>query len=400
MFAAQAGRSGSGPLLLALFCFARTPATYNQKEAPMSSQRVRPEILDFTPYVPGLTVEEIKARYGLKDVIKLASNENPLGVSPLAQEAIVRAAGQVFRYPQNHSPRLTAAIGKAMGLPPGHVVAGNGSDELIDLLFRVLAQPGKSNVLCYEHSFSMYGLTARLCGVDYREVPRGEDYRLPLESLAEAVDANTAMVFVTSPDNPTGLAARAEELQVLAGVLPQGAVLVVDEAYMDFSWPPEEYSVLHMVPEMDNLVVLRTFSKAYGLAGLRVGYGALPLWLADHVRRARPPFTVNLIAEEAALAVLEDDNFYSATLEVVFNGRERLLKRLPELGCTVWPSQANFVMFQPPYPADQVCEELLKRGVIVRHLKSFGLADNIRVNVGTKPETEAFLKALEDILHG
>jgi len=162
----------------------------------------------------------------------------------------------------------------------------------------------------------------------------------------------------------------------------------------------EEYSVLHMVPEMDNLVVLRTFSKAYGLAGLRVGYGALPLWLADHVRRARPPFTVNLIAEEAALAVLEDDNFYSATLEVVFNGRERLLKRLPELGCTVWPSQANFVMFQPPYPADQVCEELLKRGVIVRHLKSFGLADNIRVNVGTKLETEAFLKALEDILHG
>lgn len=366
----------------------------------MSSHRVRPEILNFTPYAPGLTVEEIKARYGLEDVIKLASNENPLGVSPLAQEAIARAAGQAFRYPQNHSPRLTAAIGKAMGLPPGHIVAGNGSDEIIDLLFRVLAQPGKSNVICYEHSFSMYGLTARLCGVEYREVPRGEDYRLPLESLAEGVDGNTVMVFVTTPDNPTGLAARAEELQVLRGVLPKDVVLVVDEAYVDFTWPPEEYSVQHLVPEMDNLVVLRTFSKAYGLAGLRVGYGALPLWLADHVRRARPPFTVNLVAEEAALAVLEDDNFYSATLEVVFKGRERLLKRLPELGCKVWPSQANFVMFQPPYPADQVCEELLKRGVIVRHLKSFGLAENIRVNVGTQPETEAFLKALEDILHG
>lgn len=366
----------------------------------MSSQRVRPEILDFTPYVPGLSVEEIKAKYGLEQVIKLASNENPLGVSPLAQEAIARAAGQAFRYPQNHNPRLTAAIGKAMGLDPAHIVCGNGSDEVIDLLFRVLAQPGKSNVVCYEHAFSMYRLTAKLCGVEYREVPRGEDYRLPLEALAEAVDKNTAMVFVTSPDNPTGLAARAEELMVLSGVLPEGAVLVCDEAYMDFTWPPEEYSMLAMVGELSNVVVLRTFSKAYGLAGLRLGYGALPLWLAEHVRRARPPFTVNVIAEEAALAVLEDDNFYSETLEVVFKGRELLLKRLPELGCQVWPSQANFVMFRPPYPADQVCEELLKRGVIVRHLKSFGLADNIRANVGTKAETEGFLKALEDILHG
>ncbi|MDP2848294.1 MAG: histidinol-phosphate transaminase [Humidesulfovibrio sp.] len=366
----------------------------------MSSQRVRPEILDFTPYVPGLSVEEIKAKYGLPNVIKLASNENPLGVSPLAQEAMVRAAGQAFRYPQNHSPRLTAAIGKAMGVPAGLIVAGNGSDEIIDLLFRVLARPGKDNVVCYEHCFSMYGLTSRLCGVEYREVPRGEGYRLPLEFLAEAANENTVMVFVTTPDNPTGLAARAEELMVLSGVLPKGAILVVDEAYMDFSWPPEEYSMLSAVQELDNVVVLRTFSKAYGLAGLRLGYGVMPQWLADHVRRARPPFTVNLMAEEAGLAVLEDDNFYSATLEVVFKGRERLLKRLPELGCEVWSSQANFVMFRPPYPADQVCEELLRRGVIVRHLKSFGLPDNIRVNVGTGPETEAFLKALEEILHG
>lgn len=366
----------------------------------MSSQRVRPEILDFTPYVPGLTVEEIKAKYGLEHVIKLASNENPLGASPLAREAIARAAAQAYRYPQNHSSRLCGAIGKAMGLDPAHIVCGNGSDEVIDLLFRVLAEPGKSNVICYEHSFSMYRLTAQLCGVEYREVPRGEDYRLPLESLAEAVDKNTRMVFVTSPDNPTGLAAKAEELMVLSGVLPEGALLVVDEAYMDFTWPPEEYSMLHMVAELGNVAVLRTFSKAYGLAGLRLGYGALPVWLADHVRRARPPFTVNLLAEEAGLAVLGDDNFYSETLEVVFQGRELLLKRLPELGCQVWPSQANFVMFRPPYPADQVCEELLRRGVIVRHLKSFGLPDNIRVNVGTKAETEAFLKTLEDILHG
>ncbi|MBU1230200.1 MAG: histidinol-phosphate transaminase [Proteobacteria bacterium] len=365
----------------------------------MPRQKVRPEILGFTPYVPGLSIEEIKAKYGLSTVIKLASNENPLGASPVVQQAVARAAGQVFRYPQNHTPRLCAAIAKSMGVPAEQVVVGNGSDELIDLLLRVVARPGEDNVVCYEHSFSIYGLTARLCGVEYREVPRGGDFRLPLESLAEAVDHNTALIFVTSPDNPTGLAAKAEELMVLSGILPEGTLLVVDEAYMDFTWPPEEYSMMNELGALGNVVVLRTFSKAYGLAGLRLGYGVMPEWLAEHMRRARLPFTVNILAEEAGLAALEDDAFYSATLEAVFNGREQLLKRLPELGCQVWPSQANFVMFRPQRPAGVVCEELLKRGVIVRHLKSFGLPDNIRVNVGTGPENTAFLKALEEILN-
>ena len=366
----------------------------------MDGQRLRPEIKDFKPYVPGLTIEEIKERYGLERVVKLASNENPLGTSPLVAQAIAGVAHDAFRYPQNHTPRLLGAIAKNLGVAAGQVVTGNGSDEIIDLLMRVVARPGKDHVLCYEHSFSMYGLTAKLCGVEYREVPRGEDYRLPLETLAAAADRHTAMVFVTTPDNPTGLAARAEELMVLAGVLPKGCLLVVDEAYMDFTWPPEEYSMLAAVPELGNVAVLRTFSKAYGLAGLRLGYGALPLWLAEHVRRARPPFTVNLLAEEAALAVLEDDAFYSETLNVVFKGRELLLKRLPELGCRVWPSQANFVMFAPPKNAGQVCEELLRRGVIVRHLKSFGLPDNIRVNMGTPEENRIFLDTLKEVLHG
>jgi len=366
----------------------------------MPRERVRPEILQFTPYVPGLSEQEIMERYGLARVVKLASNENPLGVSPLVAEALSRLAGQVHRYPQNHSPRLVRAIAQAHGVPEDCVVAGNGSDEIIDLLLRVVARPGQDNVLCYEHSFSMYGLTARLSGVAYREVPRGEDYRLPLESLAEAVDANTALVFVTTPDNPTGLAARAEELMVLAGILPDGAILEVDEAYMDFSWPPEEYSMLGQVAQLDNVVVLRTFSKVHGLAGLRLGFGVMPPWLAAHVRRARPPFTVNLMAEEGGIAALADEGFYSATLEVVFKGRELLRKRLPELGCQVWPSQANFVMFRPPKDAGRVCEELLRRGVIVRHLKSFGLPENIRVNVGTEAETKEFLAKLEEVLRG
>jgi histidinol-phosphate aminotransferase len=366
----------------------------------MPRQSVRPEILAFTPYVPGLSEEEIMQRYGLSRVVKLASNENPLGVSPMVAEAVRRVAEGVHRYPRNHSPRLAEAIAKSLDVPAECVVAGNGSDEIIDLLMRVVARPGVDNALCYEHCFSMYGLTARLSGVAYREVPRGEDFRLPLESLAEAADSHTALVFVTSPDNPTGLAARAEELMVLAGVLPDRTVLVVDEAYMDFSWPPEEYSMLQHAVQMDNVVVLRTFSKAYGLAGQRLGFGVMPPWLAEHVRRARPPFTVNLAAEEAGIAALEDEGFYSATLEVVFRGRELLLKRLPELGCQVWPSQSNFVMFRPPMDAGRVCEELLRRGIIVRHLRSFGLPEMIRVNVGLDAEMKEFLDKLAEVLNG
>lgn len=366
----------------------------------MNGQRLRPEIKDFKPYVPGLTIEEIKERHGLERVVKLASNENPLGASPLVVQAMADVAHEAFRYPQNHTPRLLNAIARNMGVPAGQIVAGNGSDEIIDLLLRVVARPGKDHVLCYEHSFSMYGLTAKLCGVEYREVPRGEDFRLPLETLAAAADRHTAMIFVTSPDNPTGLAARAEELMVLAGVLPKGCLLVVDEAYMDFTWPPEEYTVLPALSELENIVVLRTFSKAYGLAGLRLGYGVMPQWLADAVRRARPPFTVNLVAEAAGIAALEDDAFYSETLNLVFKGRDQFLAELPALGCKVWPSQANFVMFSPPKNAGQVCENLLRRGVIVRHLKSFGLPDNIRVNMGTPEENRIFLDALKEVLRG
>ncbi len=178
---------------------------------------MRPEILAFDPYKPGLTIEEIKSRYGLTNVIKLASNENPLGTSPIVQKVLARHADRVFRYPQNHSPKLTAELAAYHEVPEQCIVAGNGSDELIDMLIRMRCVAGQDNVICYSNAFSMYRLTAKLCGVEYREVPRDENFGLPLAGLAEAADANTRMVFVTSPDNPTGLAAGVEELSVLAG---------------------------------------------------------------------------------------------------------------------------------------------------------------------------------------
>ncbi|WP_022661154.1 histidinol-phosphate transaminase [Paucidesulfovibrio longus] len=361
-------------------------------------ERVRRQILDFKPYAPGLTLEDIREKYGVEQVIKLASNENPLGVSPVVQKILGRKAAEAFRYPQNHSPRLCAALGGLLGVDPEMVVVGNGSDEIIDMLFRVVAEPGRDSVLCYEHCFSMYRMCAKLCGVDYREAPRAPGLNLPLDALAEAADENTALVIVTSPDNPTGLAATADELEKLARALPDGTLLVVDGAYAEFARPAEEYELAGRLADLENVVLLRTFSKAYGLAGLRLGYGVMPTWLASYLRRARIPFTVNLPAEAAGLAALEDTVFLNETLRVVFEGRDYLAGELAALGCEVTPSQSNFLMFKPPCDANELFEGLLRRGIIVRPLKSFGLPERIRVNVGTDRENKAFVAALKELL--
>ena len=366
----------------------------------MSDPRLRPDILDFEPYAPGLTIEEIKERYGLTRVVKLASNENPLGTPPLARKAAERAAALGFRYPRNLNPALVSAIAAKVGAPLDQVLAGHGSDEMIDLLLRVICRPGQSNVVCWDKAFSMYRLTAKLCGVEYRAVPRGPDLALPLDGLAAACDGNTAAVFVTSPDNPTGLTATLDELAALADKLPADALLVLDEAYIDFARPVERFTGLPLALSRDNVVVLRTFSKYYGLAGFRLGFGVFPKTIADYMTRARIPFTIGVADEAAGLAALEDAAFLETTLAAVHASLDAMAAGLKALSCRVWPTQANFLMFQPPKPGRQVFQGLLERGIITRHLASFGLPEMIRVNAGTDEETALFLEALAGVLRG
>ncbi|MGE4504254.1 MAG: histidinol-phosphate transaminase [Desulfovibrionaceae bacterium] len=364
----------------------------------MGKKRVRPEILEFKPYTPGLNIEQIQERYGLDTVIKLASNENPLGASPVVRKVIGGRAAHAFRYPLNHSPALVEPLAASLGVAQELVVAGNGSDEIIDMLFRVVAHPGRDNVVCYESCFSMYRMCAKLCGVEYREVPRGPGFALPLEAMAEAADENTAMVIVTTPDNPTGLAVTVQALERLADALPEGTLLVVDGAYTEFARPAEAYDPTPLAASREDVVVLRTFSKAYGLAGLRLGYGVMPVWLADYLRRARIPFTVNQLAEAAGIAALEDGVFLAETLRTVFEGRAFLAGELGGLGCEVLPSESNFLMFRPGKDAALVHEGLLSRGIIVRPLASFGFGEWLRVNVGTMAENRALVAALEEVL--
>lgn len=368
---------------------------------------VRPEIASLSAYVPGMSIAEIQEKYGLSKVVKMASNENPLGVSPLVKEALGLHAGTAFRYPQGGNPRLVAALARTHGVSPDQVVVGNGSDEIIDMLIRMLLVPGKHSVVCFEPCFSIYPIQAQVCGVEVRRHPLNPDFSFDLDALFALVDDDTRLVFVTTPDNPSGYCPPLTAMRRLAEQLERHfprCLLVVDEAYMDFAGAScgeaPRFSLLASGDLPANVAILRTFSKSYGLAGLRLGYGVLPAELAGFYWRARLPFSVNSLAEKAGLAVLRDSEFRRATLECIRSGRCRLTEGLRLLGCDVWPSEANFLMIRLPegYDASSCFEHLLQCGIIIRPLSSYGMPDKLRISIGTKEDNEAFLEALRSFL--
>jgi len=361
-------------------------------------------VREFDAYVPGRSVAEIKEAYGLDRVIKLASNENPLGTSPLVQKVIREQAAQAFRYPQAGNPRLVKAIGELHKISPRRVVTTNGSDEIIDLLFRVCAEPGVHNAVAFSPCFGLYTTQSRFAGVELRQAPLRPNFSFDFETLLRLVDEKTTLVIITSPDNPSGYAVKKEVLADFAGQLPPHCLLVVDEAYVDFAREEDggekAFSVFSELDAHPNIAVLRTFSKSRGLAGLRLGYAVLPEELAEYVWRVRLPFSVNLLAEEAGLAALADTDFRGRTLKVVAEGRRQLEEGMRAQGWDVVPSQANFIMVSHPRVSDaaKVNEGLLHRGFIVRPLGSYGLPGRLRISVGTEEENTLLLEAIGDVM--
>lgn len=359
---------------------------------------------ELAPYVPGLSIEEIREKYGLSEIIKLASNENPLGASPYVQETLKRHAADVFRYPQGGNPELCAAIAKLHDCDPARIVAGNGSDELIDLLMRTMANPGEHNIVCCEPCFGIYPVQAHINRLEIRRQALNKDFSFNFKALLDLVDDRTRLLFLTTPDNPSGYCPSLEQMRDFASRLYKKSpetLLVIDEAYMDFSPDEKGSSLLANDEELPNVAFLRTFSKSWGLAGARLGYAVLPIKIAEGLWRARLPFSVNILAEKAALAAIKDRLFREETLKAVHKGRQWLLENLKSLGCKVWPANGNFIMFQLPANSlsTQECfNTLLKKGIIIRPLGSYKLPDHLRVSIGSKYENMKFIQALKSCL--
>ncbi len=348
------------------------------------------------PYIPGKPLDALEREYGISDSVKLASNENPLGPSPKALAAIRQGLGMLHRYPDGAGHLLTRKIADANGVSPENVVIGNGSDDIIALLVRALIRPG-DRVIVPRPSFLMYDITATAAGAVVDVVPL-KALAMDLDAMAERVTPDTRLVFICNPNNPTGTIVTQKDFDAFMTRLPEEVVVVVDEAYIEFA---RNHDCLKTGQPSDVnrlLVTLRTFSKAYGLAGLRVGYGIMPAALADVLNRVRQPFNVNAMAQAAAAAALDDTVFLKQTVELVHRGLDDLYTALDRVGLNHYKTEANFFLIDVGQSADTVFENMLRQGVIVRSMRAYGFPTYIRINVGLEEENQRFLNALERVL--
>jgi histidinol-phosphate aminotransferase len=357
---------------------------------------VPPNIERLVPYTPGKPVEEVERELGIAGAYKLASNENPLGPSPRAMAAVERTLAEMHRYPDGSATALRAALAGRHGVSADEIVVGNGSAELIELLVRTFCAPGSTDeVLTADPSFAIYVLEAQTHGVRHVGVPLDGALRYDVDGLLGATSDRTRICFIANPNNPTGSYVPALELARLCRELPESVVLAVDEAYFEYATAADYPDSLALRGLRDRLVTMRTFSKAYGLAGLRVGYLVARPDLAGYVQRVRPAFNVNRLAQVAALAALDDAEHVACTQRVTQEGLTQLRAALGRLGVKVWPTQANFLYVDVGRDARAVYQEMLARGVIVRPI---GGPQNLRITVGAAAENERLCAALEQVL--
>ena len=360
----------------------------------------RSNVLKMTPYSPGKPIDEVKRELGLTRVIKLASNENPLGPSPLAVAAVREAADQIHLYPDGSAHLLRQALSKHYNLPISQIVIGNGSDEIIHLLGQIMLGAAEDEIIVGHPSFVRYDAAAGLADCKLVRVPLTIDMRIDLVAIAQAVTPNTKLIFIANPNNPTGTIVSESELDALMASVPSSVVVVVDEAYFEFAdGTPEFPNSLDYVRRYPNVVGMRTFSKTYGLAGIRVGYAFVSDPISDAIDRAREPFNVNCLAQVAAVAALSDINHLRQTVELNRRGLNRMNMAFLDLGATPFTSYANFIMADLGRPARPVFQALLERGVITRSGDVLGLPNCLRVSVGTDEEVGIFIEELSLILN-
>lgn len=359
-----------------------------------------PNIEALSPYEPGLPIEELERSLGIVGAIKLASNENPVGPSPRAMEAMQGALRDVNRYPDGAGHRLRHALAERVGVPPDEIVLGGGSNELIELIVRTFCRPGVDEVLTHRYAFVMYRIACAAHGVAFREAEVREDLSCDVDALAAAIGPKTKIVFLPNPNNPTGAYVGRADFERLLERVPRHVILAVDEAYHEYAISRPDYPIAEAYRSADRplVVTLRTFSKIYGLAGLRVGYAIGDPRVVGYLNRTRMPFNVCSPGQEAARAALDDLEHVERSRRVNAEGLAQLAEGLARLDVRAYPSAANFVLVDLVREAHPIYEALLRKGVIVRPLKPLGLARHVRISVGVREENARTLKALEGVL--
>ncbi|MGM0417662.1 MAG: histidinol-phosphate transaminase [Thermodesulfobacteriota bacterium] len=345
-------------------------------------------------YKAGKPIEELERQYGVKNAVKLASNENPFGPSPYALKEIEKSLLKLHRYPDSGGYELRKKLSDKLDISMDSIVTGNGSDDIIALLCKAFLREGRK-VIMPDPGFLMYEISTLSEGGIPVKIPL-KDFCIDLDKIAESADENTSLIFITNPNNPTGSFITKDRLENFIEKIPENIIVAVDEAYMEFA--DEPYNSHLLMERYSNIVSMRTFSKAYGLAGLRIGYGLMPSYMAKVLNKIRQPFNTSSSAQVGAAAALDDSDFLSKTRKLILSEKKFLKYGLNELGFTVYDTQANFIFAGIDQPADEIYEKLLYKGVIARSMSAYGYPLHLRFTIGLEEENRLLIKSLKEVL--
>ncbi|MFN3476292.1 MAG: histidinol-phosphate transaminase [Candidatus Methylomirabilales bacterium] len=355
-----------------------------------------PYLREIRPYSPGKPIEEVERELGITGAVKLASNENPLGPSPLALQAIRNALEGIHRYPDGGGYYLKQALSEKFGLDPDHFILGNGSNELIELCARCFLREDDEAIMA-DPAFIVYQTVTHVIGARPILVPL-KDFQHDLEEMARRISPKTKLIFVGNPNNPTGTCVTPEEIDRFMASVPPDVIVLFDEAYFEYLPVELQPETIRYVLEGRYVLLLRTFSKIYGLAGLRIGYGIAPPSLIEVMNRARQPFNVNALAQVGALAALNDDAHVAMARRLNEAGKRYLYGQLEEMRVAYVPTFANFILIDVGQNGEEVAQALMRRGIIVRPMDPYHLPTHLRVTIGTPQENERFIDALLEVL--
>ncbi|CEG61593.1 Histidinol-phosphate aminotransferase 2 [Legionella micdadei] len=358
-------------------------------------QLPHPGIQSLHPYIPGKSVEEVAREQGLTDIIKLASNENPFGCSPQVQKALAKlSAIQIASYPSPANHPLSQKLSERLAITQDMLMLGNGTDSLFLFLLVTFALHTGKHILTHEYAFISYQIQAQTLGIPVSKIALKANWQVDIDAMISACNEQTALIFLANPNNPTGQLTPLEEIERLIASIPTSTILVLDEAYYEYVYGQVSGKSINLLAQYPNLVITRTFSKVYGLAGLRLGYFIANPQITELVQRVQPPFMVNQAALAAAHAALDDDDFIHRSLEANIRGKQQLIQGFEALKINYLPSRCNFVTIDCQTETKSIYQDLLKYGIIVRPLNQYGLPNHLRISIGTNQQNELLLDKL------